>query len=216
MWIFLFRNRDRMYHFKNKIQCHNDNGFTLLEVVGAIALLAIVVSTVLVVTNNCMITAMDTKAKMDAFNIARENMELVLSKSVIEEFVEYGYDEINPDIEWETEVKSFTEPVSSNMWIQATCSASYTNSNSERQIVELTHWVTGLSEAEMKKIRDQKRLDGKDPDEPENDNDFEYTAAWIINNIPEDFWGIFLGLLPEPEQVLLIEEMKKRAKAGQT
>ena len=208
MWIFLFRNQDRMYHFKNKTQCHFDNGFTLLEVVGAIALLAIVVSTVLVVTNNCMITAMDTKAKMDAFKIARENMELVLSKSVIEEFVEYGYDEINPDIEWETEVKSFTEPVSSNMWIQATCSASYTDSNSERQIVELTHWVTGLSDAEMKKIRDQRKLEGKDPDEPEEENGFEYTAAWIIKNIPYDFWGIFLGLLPPEEQKILIEAIK--------
>ncbi|MCK4999632.1 MAG: hypothetical protein KAS23_08855 [Anaerohalosphaera sp.] len=183
----------------------------MLEIICAIAVLGIVVSTVMVVTNNCMVAAMDTKAKVEAFKVARENMETLLSKTVIEEFVEYGYDEINPDIEWETEVKPFTEPVTSKMWIQATCSASYTDSNAERQTVELTHWVTGLSAADIKNIQEQNKLaanfgkEGEDPEDEPDKNDFDGTADWVINNMPRDFAMIFYGFLSPEEQKKLLD-----------
>ena len=186
-----------MWHFKHTISSKHNKGFTLLEVIAATALLAIVVSTVLVVVNDFMISTMDTKSKMIAFNIARENMETILAKNIVEEFVEYGYDELNPDIEWETEVKSFTEPVNSDMWIVAKCSAWYTDSNSERQAVELTHWITGLSADDIKKIEEQEKLlSGEDPEDEDNVLTFER----LKQTVPDmTFWPMMWIFMPEEE-----------------
>ena len=148
-----------MYHSNNNnltAYRHNrHNGFTLIEMVAAIGVLTVILSFVMVAINNCIMATIDSQSKMEAFQIARENMETLLSKNSIEEDVEFGVSEINPDIEWQTAIESFYEPITSRMWIQAVCSASYTDSSDERQEVELTHWITDLSKADIKKILDQ-------------------------------------------------------------
>lgn len=143
--------------------CFNDNnstrsrqkGFSLFEAIVAVGVLAVIVTAIMTVTNRCISATIDSRAKMAAFELARENMETLLAKNTIEEFVEFGTSDINPDLEWENTVESFYEPITNRMWIQAACSASYTDSNNERQEVELTHWITDLSTTDIKKIQDQ-------------------------------------------------------------
>jgi hypothetical protein len=113
---------------------------------------------------------------MQAFEVARKNMEELLTSDLVEESVEYGNSERYPDIQWETVVESFYEPLTDKMWIQAICSAEYTDSEGEVRKIELTHWLTDLTKAQTQQIlarqeEEQERLanemldalDGADP-----------------------------------------------------
>jgi hypothetical protein len=44
------------------------------------------------------------------------------------------------------------------MWVQATCKAFYFDSEGEEQEIELTHWVTGLSDEEINRINRQNEM----------------------------------------------------------
>lgn len=131
--------------------------FTLAEVVMAIALVAVITSSVLVVTARCIDATIDGTLKAQAFELARENMETLLAASSVAEVVEFGTDEKNPDLQWETIVETFTEPATSKVWAQAVCSASYTDSSGEFQKIELVHWLTDISEGQLRLINDNKR-----------------------------------------------------------
>ena len=131
------------------------NGFTLLEVVAAVAILSAIITSVLVVMNRCVNTAIDIRVKTEAFEIARENMEKLLASASLSDMTEFGFSEQNPDIEWQTIVQSFYEPVTSRMWTEAVCSATYLDSSNEQQKIELTHWLTDLTKEQIQKILDQ-------------------------------------------------------------
>lgn len=133
----------------------NYSAFTLIEAVMAIAILAAITTSVLVVMNRCVTTAIDIRIRMQAFELARENMEKLLASTSLSDMTEFGYSEQNPDIEWQTAVQSFYEPVTSRMWMEAVCSATYFDSNNEQQKIELTHWLTDLSKEQILKILDQ-------------------------------------------------------------
>lgn len=134
------------------------SAFSLVEATTSLVLLALICSTVLVVINRCMESAADSTARCQAFEVARENMEKILASDSVEEMVEFGYSEKYPEVEWQTTIESFYEPISSRMWIRAVCYADYTDSAGQLQNVELTHWLTSLSEKQMIQMINQKKM----------------------------------------------------------
>jgi len=131
--------------------------FSLVEVVAALVILAFVSSSVLVVFNRYIASAADSMLRMQAFEVARANMEELLTLDSVAESVEYGYSERYPDIGWQTAVETFYEPLTSRMWIQAICSAEYTDSENEVQTVELTHWLTDVTKSQLLQILAQQQ-----------------------------------------------------------
>ena len=131
-------------------------GFTLIETVTALVILAIISSSVLVVINRCMASAANSALRMQAFEVARENMEKLLASDSVEETVESGSSDKYPEIKWETTVESFYEPITERMWIRGVCSAEYEDSESEVQTIELTHWLTDLTKQQVLDILQRK------------------------------------------------------------
>jgi prepilin-type N-terminal cleavage/methylation domain-containing protein len=134
-------------------------GFSLPEVMVALVILAMVSSSVLVVINRCMASTADLALRMQAFEVARENMEKLLTSDSAGEKTEYGTSDKYPQIQWQTAVEAFYEPATKRMWLQAVCSAEYTDSAGEQQTVEMTHWLTDLTKEEMLEILQQQTKD---------------------------------------------------------
>lgn len=132
-------------------------GFSLPEVVAALIILGLVSSSVLVVISRCMVSAADSALRMRAFEVARENMEALMSTDSVKETVEYGSSDKYPGIEWETVVETFYEPLTAQMWIQAVCSAEYTDVEGEVQTIELTNWLTNVSKEDVRKILEEQQ-----------------------------------------------------------
>jgi len=139
--------------FKRNDKC----GFTLIEVIASLMVLTLITTTVLVVMNRYIETAIDLRLRMQAFELARENMEVLLGADSVQDTAEFGTSEINPDLQWETVVETFYEPITSRMWVQGVCSAGYTGSDGEIQTVELTCWLTDVTEGDLKKILEQEK-----------------------------------------------------------
>jgi type II secretory pathway pseudopilin PulG len=130
--------------------------FSLIESLTALIILALISSSVLVVINRSIASAADSALSMQAFEVARENMEALLSKDSVSEIVEYGSSDKYPQIQWQTTVEAFYEPITSRMWIQAVCSAEYTDTAVELQTVELTHWLTDLTKEQLIRLMQEK------------------------------------------------------------
>jgi prepilin-type N-terminal cleavage/methylation domain-containing protein len=147
-----------MYRSENNMLRNNirPNGFSLLEVMVAISVLAAISSSVLVVMNRCIAATIDSRTKMQAFELVRQNMEKVLGADSVTLMSEWGVSDTNPDIQWQTVVETFNPPVGTKMWLQAVCSATYTDSNGEKQTIELTHWLTELSDRDKQLIQKQR------------------------------------------------------------
>jgi prepilin-type N-terminal cleavage/methylation domain-containing protein len=148
-----------MYHSKQNLlsalpKC---KGFSLPEVMAALIILAFVCSSVLVVIHRSMTSAADLRQRMQAFEVARDNMEKLLAADAVKEMVEYGISYKYPDIQWQTVVETFYEPVTTRMWIQAICSGEYTDTAGETQTVELTHWLTNLTKKQILQIVEEKQ-----------------------------------------------------------
>jgi hypothetical protein len=120
-----------------------------VEAVTALIILGLVCSSVLVVIDRCLVGAADSELRMQAFEVARENMEKLLASESVGETSEYGESEKYPEIQWYTTVETFYEPLTSRIWFQAICSAQYTDSAGEEQTIELTHWLTEVSKAQL-------------------------------------------------------------------
>ena len=144
---------------RGAIRDTKEKAFTMAETVAALVILAFVSSSVLVVINRYMASAVDSVMRMQAFEVARKNMEELLTSDLVEESVEYGNSERYPDIQWETVVESFSEPLTTKMWVQAICSAEYTDSEGEVRKIELTHWLTDLTKAQTQQILAQQQED---------------------------------------------------------
>ena len=126
-----------------------DNGFTLVEVVTATTILALMISSLWVIVDRCVDSTANSRMKMQAFEVARENLETILTKKSVQEAVEYGTSDRYPGIEWETVVETFFEPINSQMWLRAVCTATYNDTNGEEQSVKLVHWLTGLTKDQL-------------------------------------------------------------------
>jgi len=131
--------------------------FSLVETLTALAILALVSSSVVVVINRCMASVTDLSLRMQAFKTARENMEKLLVLNSVSEMVEYGTSEKNPNIQWQTVVEPFYEPLTSRMWVRAVCSADYTDTTGQVQTVELTHWLTSVTKKQVLDVLKQRQ-----------------------------------------------------------
>lgn len=133
----------------------------MAEVVAALVILGFFSSGVMVVINRCMAWATDSAIRMQAFEVARENMEKLLSLGSVEEMSEFGDSEKYPEIKWQTDVETFYEPVTSRMWVRAVCLAQYNDDAGEEQTIELSHWLTNISKEQLLEImeRDEKDLE---------------------------------------------------------
>ncbi len=134
----------------------NNKGFTLAEAAAAIIILAFICSSVLVFINRSMESAADAALQMQAFEIARENMEQLISTESVKEHTDFGYNEEYPQIQWQTTVESFYEPITDRLWIQAICAAEYTDTKGELKKVELTHWLTDLTKKQILELLKEK------------------------------------------------------------
>jgi len=134
-------------------------GFTLLEVITALAILGLTASSVLVVIDRCVCSASDSALRMEAFTLARENLEKILVRDTVDEMVEYGTSERYPDITWQTLVEGFPEPVTGQMWVRAVCSAEYVDATGKTQRIELTHWIAQLSDQQAGQVVGQQDLE---------------------------------------------------------
>jgi prepilin-type N-terminal cleavage/methylation domain-containing protein len=130
-------------------------GFSLIEIVASLIILALICSSVFVVIDRCLTSTADLTLRMQAFEVARENMETLLSRASVKEKVDYGTSKKYPHINWETSVEVFDEPINSEMWVRAVCSAQYIDSEGNDQKVELTHWLTNISKRQMMDILKQ-------------------------------------------------------------
>ena len=133
--------------------------FSLFEVLTALVILAMICSSVLVVIDRSTASAANSMQRMHAFEVARENMEKLLSSASVKEGVEYGDSNNYPDIAWETVVETFYEPITARMWIRGVCSAKYNDPNGQEQTIELEHWLTDLTKEQLLQImkRDQEK-----------------------------------------------------------
>ncbi|MFH1717942.1 MAG: prepilin-type N-terminal cleavage/methylation domain-containing protein [Planctomycetota bacterium] len=139
---------------------HRQPAFSLVEVLTALAILALASSSVLVVIDRCVASAMNSTQRMRAFEVARENMEKLLASASVQEGVDYGESEKYPEIAWETVIETFYEPITSRMWIRGVCSAKYNDMEGQEQTVELTHWLTDLSKEQLLKIMERDKEEG--------------------------------------------------------
>ncbi len=96
---------------------------------------------------------------MQAFEVARDNMETLLSKDSVEEVVEYGSSDKYPGIKWQTTVEMFDAPVMEEMqiWVRGICSAEYTDTAGQAQMIELTHWLTALTKEQVLQVLQERQ-----------------------------------------------------------
>ena len=132
-------------------------GFTLMEMAAALVIIALMTTSVVVVMNQCIGRTTNYKLRAAAFRIARDNMEKLLNTKTMSESAEFGVSDLNPEIQWETVVEVFNEPIGSAMWLQARSSASYMDTNGEQQTIEFTQWLTGLTGTQQNLVKDQKK-----------------------------------------------------------
>ena len=135
----------------------DESAFTFIEVIMAVTIIAVTVTTVLTVMTRCLEAAIDNRTRMQAFELARENMEKLLALNSVSDQAEFGTSEKNPDIQWTSIVEPFTEPTDSEMWVQAVCSATYIDSKGAEQSIELTHWLSEVPKNIQKMILAQRQ-----------------------------------------------------------
>lgn len=145
--------------------------FSLVEAVTALIILGLICSSVLVVINRCLAGAADSQLRMRAFEVTRENMEKLLASEAVSEVSEYGESEKYPEIQWQTTVETFYEPLTSRIWFQAICSAQYTDTEGEEQTIELTHWLTEVSKAQLIQMIKEGQEGASEPNEPSDANE---------------------------------------------
>jgi hypothetical protein len=159
--------------FRFKTRNVRTRAFSLVEVSAALIILALVSSGVMVVISRCAASGTNSTLRMQAFEVARENMEKLLSSDSLKETVDYGDSELYPGIEWETAVETFYEPITARMWIQGVCLARFEDVEGQEQTVELTHWLTDVSKDQLLKM-----MGGEDSEE-------EQLAAQLIETIED-------------------------------
>jgi prepilin-type N-terminal cleavage/methylation domain-containing protein len=132
-------------------------GFTLIEVVAALLVLSLILTSVMVVMTRITESMIDLRSQTQAFEVVRQNMETLLASTSVSDKSDFGFLEWNPDITWQTVVEPFYEPISRRMWIRGVCTSAYTDSRGQRQTIELSCWLTGLTAAQIRQILAQQK-----------------------------------------------------------
>lgn len=143
-------------------------GFTLIEMIVSMLLLGMIGGRVMITIDRCMDAAQELALRRQAFSVARENLEQVLTRLSLEEGIEQGTSDVYPAITWETTLETFGEPVSGKTWARVICSASFEDEAEETQTVELTHWLTEVTE---------EGADNSNSSEAAADREFTYDEA---------------------------------------
>jgi type II secretory pathway pseudopilin PulG len=196
--------------------CSNNNfvwfrrfyaAFSLPETAAALVILAIVCTGIVIVFDNSIISAANSALRMQAFEVAQENMEKLLASSSVKESVEYGFSESaagGPPVEWQSTVETFFEPITNRLWARAVCSADYIDSDGRQQKVELTNWITDLTQQqvlELIKRRQQQKEQLAQADRllETIDDAAEYAGVdvntiqqWVDNGMPVTEDGAFI------------------------
>ena len=180
--------------FPSFVVCRPSYGFTLVESMAAVTLLAFIGAGIWLIVEQCSLSATDSTQRMRAFEIARDNMEKLLVATSIEESTEYGTSEKFPDICWQTTIETFYQPVDSRMWIRAVASADYTDSAGQTQTISLTQWLTELTDEQVNELADRKALLEKLLEEHLIDTDelaaqyagvtVDTIRTWVRNGMP--------------------------------
>jgi Tfp pilus assembly protein PilV len=196
------------------MSCHSNNNFvwfrrfyaafSLPETAAALVILAIICTGIVIVFDNSIISAANSALRMQAFEVAQENMEKLLASSSVKESVEYGFSEEHPAIEWQSTVETFFEPITSRLWAKAVCSADYIDSDGRQQKVELTNWITDLTQQQVLELI-KRRLQQKEQLAQAGrllemiDDAAEYAGVdvntiqqWVDNGMPVTEEGSFL------------------------
>jgi prepilin-type N-terminal cleavage/methylation domain-containing protein len=206
---------------------HQPKGFSLIEIIASLIILALICSSIFMVIDRCLNSTADISLKIQAFEVARENMETLLSRKGVKEKVSYGTSKRYPYINWETIVETFEEPIGSQMWVRAVCSANYIDSQGTEQEVELRHWLTNISKRQMIDILEQ--MDKRERILKEQlitapleaaayaDVSPETIQMWLDNGMPTAVNGAFIkdaldlykisGGYPSKENIARIENM---------
>jgi len=154
--------------------------FSLAEVMVSLILLAFICSAVFVVIDRCMASASDLTARMRAFEVARDNMEKLLASASVSEMSDYGSSDKYPEIQWQTTIETFYESMASRIWLQAVCSADYTDTEGNTQTVKLTHWLTEIDKAQLLEIimekQKEKELTGQGYSAEQGNSEQDKTA----------------------------------------
>jgi prepilin-type N-terminal cleavage/methylation domain-containing protein len=150
-----------MYRFKKNQSIQTRHAFTMVEVVAALVLLSIILSSVMVLMNRYVDSVIDLQLRQEAFELARGNMEQLLAETKLSDMAEFGDSETNPEIEWQTLVEPFYEPITNKMWVRAVCSAGFDDTKGDYQNIELEHWISNLTAAQVKQILAQQQVESE-------------------------------------------------------
>ena len=176
--------------------------FSLIEVMTALVILALVSSSVLVVISRCMASATDSTLRMHAFEAVRENVEKLLASEQVTLMTEYGISDKYPQIQWQTSVETFSEPATSQMWLRVISSAVYIDSAGQEQTIEITHWLTKLTEQQVQMILQEQEKQKQQLAEQiieTREQAAEYAGVdedtlrqWVDNGMPKTRDGFFI------------------------
>ena len=167
--------------------------FTLIEVVTSLAILGLLCSSVMVVMTRCTGSAYDVAMRLKAIEVARENMEAVISAQSVEEGTEFGTSEKYPAIHWETTVETFVPDLSTKTWVRAVCAAEYEDLNGEIQRIELEDWLTDVTDAQMQALEGLTEVFETMEEAAEYAGvDEETITAWVDNGMVQTEDGGFL------------------------
>lgn len=167
-------------------------------------ILAIICGGIFMVFDGATKSAANSIIKNQAFEVAQQNIERLLASSYIKEGLEYGVSEKYPAIEWQTSVETFYEPITKRLWARAVCTANYRDADSLQQKVELTNWLTDLSQTQVlelikRKIAQKALLAQSDRliNTIEDAADYAQTDVntiqqWVDNGMPVTEDGVFI------------------------
>jgi hypothetical protein len=145
-------------HFNKKLRlCSLSPAFSLAETAAALLILAVICTSVVVVFNDASKSAANSARRIEAFEVAQENMEKLLASTYVQEGIEYGQSVKYPGIEWQSGVETFYEPITKRMWARAVCTASYLDIDLVSQKVELTNWLTDLTQDQVLELIKRKQ-----------------------------------------------------------
>ncbi len=144
-----------------KFSKYSRSGFTLIEALTALVIVGFTCGTVLVVINDSVDSISDQSSRLEAIEVARENMESMTSQTVLKEFAETGLSELYPNIEWTKTVVVTPFPGASRLWLMATSTANFYNSENELEEVKFESWLAPLTPQQEKLVMQDKQLEQK-------------------------------------------------------
>jgi hypothetical protein len=184
--------------------CRFNTGFSLSETAAALIIIALICSSVVSVFNNSAKSAADSVLRIDAFEVAQQNLEKLLASSYVKEGIEYGVSDKYPAIEWQTAVETFYEPITKRLWARAVSTAYYFDIEGNAKNVELASWITDLTQSQVLELIKRNQLQKEllaeagrliETIEDAADNsvvDVNTIQQWVDNGMPITEDGFFI------------------------